>query len=184
MKPNWFIALPLAVGPWYRPLVAGAPREVRVFEPQDLHITVAFLGCCGDELARDAWARALDLPFAPMTIRLDRLVPMGNPKRPSALSLAAAGDPGSEAVSAWIGRVRDPLCDAAHAPRERRSPKPHATVARPRRNAGFAERRAAVEWACARPPVDVCVTLDTLALYTWAEDRRARQFGIVECRQI
>jgi hypothetical protein len=49
MQPNWFVGFPLKAGPWFTGLVADVPSGIRVLHPQDLHLTVAFLGACGQD---------------------------------------------------------------------------------------------------------------------------------------
>lgn len=180
--PNWFVALPVDPGRWFAPLVRTAPSLLRVFHPDDIHVTVAFLGSCGEAGARRAWDRVVaELRHRqprPMTVTLGEIVPMGNPKRPSALSVVIAE--GAAPVAELIGALRPEAWSAADARPDDRPPRPHITVARPRRKASGAERKAAIRWATDQPPVKADVTLDRVALLTWAEDRRARQFRAVE----
>src|SRR5688572_3648888 len=84
---NWFVGLPVAAGRWFAPLVADAPAHVRVFHPDDLHLTVAFLGRAGPDRARAAWAVAEGVRAQPFVARLGALKAMGNPRRPSAFSV-------------------------------------------------------------------------------------------------
>jgi 2'-5' RNA ligase len=174
---SWFVGLPVAAGRWFEPLVADAPAGVRVFHPADLHATVAFLGDCGPEAAHAAWGLAAGLSAVAIPVRLGALALMGNPRRPSALSLVL--DRGQAEVVAVIAALRDPMIEAAGARPEAREPRAHVTVARPSRQASPAQRRRACEWALAKRPVMAEVVLDRLALFTWAEDRRERQFRIV-----
>ena len=164
---------------WLARLQAEAPPDLRRFHAEDLHATVAFLGPCGEEAARAAFATATE-EVTPIPVRLGRLVPMGPPRRPSALSLEL--EDGREEVAALITRWRPAMWRAASAREDDRPAKPHITVLRPPRRASPAERQRALDWAARQPPVNVAVTLDRLALYTWAEDRRRRQFQVVASR--
>lgn len=182
MTPNWFIGLPVDPGRWFAPLVRLAPDCVRVFHADDIHITVAFLGSCGEPRARLAWEHVVEHQQQLLTevipATLGGIEPMGNPRRPSALSVLL--DQGSRPVAELIGTLRDGAWSAAEARPDRRPPLPHITVARPRRRANGAERRAALRWAREQPKVDASITLDRLALMTWAKDRQLRQFHAIE----
>lgn len=180
MNGNWFVGLPIAAGPWFEKLVAGAPSDVRVFHPADLHLTVAFLGRCGEARARAAWAVADSFHAAPIRARLGALRPMGNERRPSALSLVL--ETGHDEVVAVLRALRDPMIAAAGARPETREPLPHLTVARPALRASPERRKKAVAWAQSKAPLDVEVVVDRLALYTWSDDRKVRQFKAVEER--
>jgi 2'-5' RNA ligase len=179
---NWFVGFPVTAGPWFDELVANAPREVRVFHRDDLHATIAFLGNCGVERASAAWRTAEGFSSAPVQAVLGALVPMGNPRRPSALSLVLIE--GREQAAPIIGALRDAMCDAAGFRRDTRAPLAHITVARPKLRASSQERKTAVAWAESKKPVAAPVVLDRIALYTWSENRKERQFRIVEARPL
>lgn len=181
MKPNWFVALPVDAGRWLAPLTRTAPPRVRVFHPDDVHLTVAFLGPVDEPAARRAWAVAEQAAARPFPVRLGGLVALGNPRRPSALSVVI--EQGADDLVRFLAAVRDDVCRAAGAQLETRPPLPHVTVARPARDCADAERRTAIEWARSRPPVDASLVLDRIALFTWATDRRERQFRTVAERR-
>ncbi len=180
MKPNWFVGLPVVAERWFARLVADAPDGVRVFHPADLHATVAFLGGCGRERAFQAWAEADRLEGSSFAVTLGGLKALGNPRGPSALSVVV--DQGRQAAAALIGSLRAPMIEAASARPDHRSPLPHITVARVGRKATARQRRAALSWVESKAPVGAELTIDRLCLYTWADDRRIRQFRKVEER--
>lgn len=182
MTPNWFIAFPVAAGDWYAPLVSGVPGGVRRFHPGDLHATLAFLGACGPAAAAAAWETLGDLDHPPVRARLGALRPMGNRKRPSAY--AATFTQGRDTLAALIGARRADALAAAGARPDTRSPLPHVTVARPPRRADAPVRAAGLAWMRQQPPVDAAVRIDSLALYTWSDDRRSRLFQLVERRPL
>ena len=103
---------------------------------------------------------------------------LGSPRRPSALSALVAE--GRSELASVIGQLRGPLLLAAGAPPDTREPLPHVTLARIQRKASSSERRAAMAWASAIDLSSVSFRMDALGLYTWAEDRTARLFTIVE----
>jgi 2'-5' RNA ligase len=77
--------------------------------------------------------------------------------------------------------MRDALTEAASGRREKRAPKPHITVARPRARA---DRAAGLAWASSLDLGRVETRLDRIALYTWSELRRERLFQIVAERPL
>ncbi len=189
---SWFFGLPVD-GAFMATRVPEVPPGFRRFHPEDLHLTVAFLGACGEEAARRALAvleRALSSPRPPIEASLGEVVPMGDPRAYSALSaLLLEGRAETEAL---IGALRDPLADAAGARRETREPKPHLTLARPSRGASEAQRGAGLAWARGLDLGGVRARLDRVALYTWSAERRdtwsaerqARLFEIVAERRL
>lgn len=180
MRANWFIGLAPSVPP-VLPL-APAPPRLRLFHPADLHLTLAFLGPAGAEAARAAWELLEGAPLAAVPATLGALAPLGPPARWSALS--ADVDGGRGLLVALMERWRGPLLAAAGARPDRRAPRPHLTIARPRRRATAAERAAALEWGRAQPVAGVPVRFDRLRLYTWAADRADRLFVAVEDRAL
>jgi 2'-5' RNA ligase len=53
--PNWFIALPVSPLGWFERLVPPPPAGFRAFHPDDLHLTIAFLGAVDDATASRGW---------------------------------------------------------------------------------------------------------------------------------
>lgn len=177
MRPNWFVGLPVDGADWLAPLLDGAPPDLRCVHPEDLHLTVAFFGGVDEIHAMRGWSIAERLRHGPISVRLSGLVPMGNPRRPTALSVTL--DEGRDATIALIAAIKADMLEAAGTPADRRPIKPHITVARPPRKAASADRRRAVAWAKALAPIGARVTLDRIALYTWSEERRDRKFRVV-----
>jgi RNA 2',3'-cyclic 3'-phosphodiesterase len=175
--PNWFVAVPVPAEGWFEQMVTAPPEGVRRFHPEDIHMTVAFLGGVSEQDARAGW-QALSWPVGAVTASLGAVIPMGAPHRYSALSIELID--GREELEKAIAACRDAICDAAGARRENRPAKAHITVARPNRRAGEAEREAGLRWAKRLDLKKQVVTLDSVALYTWADDRKTRQFKIVE----
>jgi 2'-5' RNA ligase len=177
MGANWFIALPIPAGAWFEEL-PPPPAQVRLFPPDDLHLTVAFLGSVTEEKARAAFAHAEAWPRGSIRVQLSRVVPMGRATRYSALS--AELSEGREAVEQAITLVRDAMCDAAGVAREQRPAKAHVTLARPSRRASHEQRRHALTWAASLALAAPPMLLFRIALYTWAHDRTTRLFRTVE----
>lgn len=172
---NWFVALPVTAGPWFSAL-PPVPTGFRSFHPEDLHITVAFFGPVGERAARAGW-EAARWTVGAVDASLGSVVPMGDPRRYSALSALLVQ--GREVVEAEIGAFRAPALAAAGAAPDRYAPKAHLTLARPMRSAGPSERAAGLTWAAALDLTEVRVRLDRIALYTWDEARTDRLFRVV-----
>src|SRR6185369_5781848 len=144
MAGNWFVALAVPGEPWFS-RVAEPPDGVRLFHLDDLHITVAFLGACGEQAAEAAFAIAPKWPTLALDVTLGRVEPMGNPRRPNAFS--AIVREGADVLRDAILVVRDEMCERAGARLDEREPRPHVTIARPRRSAKGPVLRNAMQWA-------------------------------------
>lgn len=177
---SWFLAWPLRALP--EVALPPLPANFRRFPHDDLHLTLAFLGTCGPDLAERALhelrARLATQPIDALDVTLGAVVPMGPPRRYSALS--ALLDVGNDEVAAAMLRLRDGLTDVVGAPRDNRSPKPHVTLARPQRKATDTDRQAGLAWASQVEFNSVGARLDRIALYTWSDNRSERLFQIVD----
>lgn len=169
MAANWFVALPVPAGGWLETL--QPPPGVRLFAPEDLHLTLAFLGAVSAERARAAFACAETLPLQPLEIGLGQVVPLGSRRRPSAFS--ALLEQGRAEVERAIAAIRDALCDAAGAPRDARPPLAHITLARPVRAATPQQLQAARAWASSLSLTRARAWLSRVALFTWSRERTA-----------
>lgn len=184
-RPNWFFGFPLD-GAFVQGL-PPLPGALRLYHPDDVHLTLAFLGGCGEDGAERALAAldarlALDPPLA-TEVTLGEVVPMGGSRRHYS-ALSALLDAGREAMKATLTAYRDALTEAATGRREARPAKPHVTIARPKRRATEAERDAGLAWAEALDLSGVRARLDRIALFTWSERRVERLFRIVAERRL
>lgn len=178
MSPNWFVAFPVSA-PDLRAAIGAPPPNVRAFHPDDLHATLAFLGSVTPDAAMAAW-RALALDVPARAVVLGDVVPLGDPRHPSALSAVVDDAPLRDA----IGAARAAVSLAASAPLDARPPLVHVTVARIGRRVTDAERAAAIAWAASLRLAQVPARIDEVALYTWSADRTTRHFRIVERRAL
>lgn len=184
MRANWFFAFPLDGG-FVREL-PELPPAFRRFHPDDVHLTLSFLGGCSEQAANRA-LQALDAALAELApsaieVSLGKVVPMGSGSRYSAL--AALLERGRAATEACIAALRDPISLAALGRVEQRPPKPHVTLARPGRQASAERRRQGLAWADSLDLRAVAGRLDRIGLYTWSDDRRERLFRIVAERPL
>jgi 2'-5' RNA ligase len=184
-RPNWFFAFPLDGA--FLAALPPPPPSLRCFHGEDLHLTLAFLGGCGQAAAERALA-ALDAelaraPLAPLPISLGEVQPFGGSRRDYTALSALLAD-GRDAVARCLTELGGLLCESALSRRPTRPAKPHVTLARPRRRASEAERARGLEWARSLELGGVRQTLGRVALYTWAEVRRERLFRVVTERNL
>jgi 2'-5' RNA ligase len=184
-RPNWFFAFPVK-GDFVLEIPAP-PTSFRRFHPEDVHMTLAFLGGCEEAAARRALGvldeRLRGTPLPAFGISLGDVVPMGGSAR-SYSALSALLIDGRDTAVSWIASLRDDLTETATGRRDERPPKPHVTIARPRQRAKDPERAAGLAWASALDLRGVRATLDRVALYTWNAQRRDRLFEIREERAL
>jgi len=184
-RPNFFFAFPID-GRFVVDLPA-LPASFRRFHPEDVHLTLSFLGGCGEVAAERALV-ALDealraKPIAGIDVSLGAVVPMGPKPEYSALSALLAR--GREPAEQCIAALRDVVSEAALGRREKRAPKPHVTLARPRRRATEAQRHAGLSWAAGLDLSAIQARLSRIALYTWSEgNRRERLFRVLAERPL
>lgn len=184
-RPNFFFAFPMD-GRFVEQL-PPPPAFFRLFHPEDVHLTLSFLGGCGQAAAERALAALDDAlrrqPVSNIDVSLGPVVPMGPARAYSALS--ALLELGRGPTTELVATLRDTLSDAALGRREQRAPKPHVTIARPRSHATPAARQVGLEWAAQLDLRGVSATLDRVALYTWSEgNRRERLFRILAERPL
>jgi 2'-5' RNA ligase len=184
-RPNWFFGFPVN-GAFVLELPA-LPPQFRRFHPDDVHLTLAFLGGCGEAAAMRALGvldeRLQSSLIAPIEASLAEVVPMGGSRR-TYTALSALLDRGRAETTACIAALRDDLLEAATGRREQRPPKPHVSLARPRSRATDAQREAALSWASALDLRHVSPRLDRVALYSWHEARHERLFRVVAERRL
>jgi 2'-5' RNA ligase len=158
------------------------PPRFRRFHPSDVHLTLLFLGGCGESAARAALLAVGDAlkanPVSPVTITLGNIVPMGPKHEHTALS--AVLDAGQEKVAQLMLQLRDAPADAAGIRRDKRAPLPHVTLGRPQRRATAEDRVAGLSWADSVILPKNAHTLDRIALYTWNKERRDALFQVVD----
>ncbi len=165
---NWFIGLSVPAAGWFPAAVDGV-EHAKVCHPADLHVTLAFLGDCGELAARAAWAEARSAPPPPVRATLGALERFGRN--------AFAREVSARPLLTWMGLHRDRILIAGGGAPERRRPKPHVTLFRAQRPG------AAESWARAHPLGETVVQLSEMALYTRGPLARPR-YQKVESRRL
>ncbi|WP_448518169.1 2'-5' RNA ligase family protein [Rhodoflexus sp.] len=183
IAPNWFVALPVRpTEHLLEALAETAPPQVRLFAPDDTHLTIAFMGAMPKERVQDVLNIMEEIDFDPFTIRLAKLIPLPSPKHTSALSYTVGT--GNEIVVALIKQWRDLLLSAGGAAPDKRPPLPHLTIGRPLRKFGNHAQEIGRQWAAQLPTIAFEAKIESVALYTWSDDRRYNQFKIVAERVV
>lgn len=173
MSKNWFIALEAPADLDLGAVLRSAPEKIRRFHPLDRHLTLVFLGNCGLNKAKRAWASACKSPPFVQNMHPKELRPMGSPKNPSAAAIVFT-EP--KDVIDWMKNNQSDILARAGRTPARWDPVPHLTIARPKRNAGKEIRQAMVDW-CKKTELDLeCVTLENMVLYTWSNNRTKQLF--------
>jgi RNA 2',3'-cyclic 3'-phosphodiesterase len=184
-RPNWFFAFPLD-GAFLLGL-PEPPPSIRRYHPDDAHLTLAFLGGCGEPAALRALA-VLDERLATscppiLDVSLGDVVPLGRSKS-GYTTLSALLDRGRDEVTALLRSRRDALHEAATGRVPTRPAKPHVTLARVRGRASEETRRYGLAWAKQLDLHAVRARLDRIALYTWNENRKEKLFRVVTERRL
>lgn len=181
-QPNWFVALPLPDGAGWQQAAATAPEAVRRFDAADLHLTVAFLGPCGEQAALQAWRALEPLRTPVIPIAAGGWRALGPPRQPSAygLTLAQGHEALVDLLASWGARA----LQAAALPPPPRPPLPHVTLLRPRRREAQQWREPMQAWMAAAPLPPQVLTLAELGLWTWSPDRSQRLFAMVRRRPL
>jgi 2'-5' RNA ligase len=176
MTPNWFVAWPL-VGcrDWLASLEAEAPGGLQFLDPDDVHVTLAFLGRHDHALVPKIAGLLNGLPLNGVEITPGEFVALPQPRRFSALAFTVGA--GRQELEKQIAKWRDRICREAGARLETRAPLPHFTVARPERRIGAADRDAALAWIEQLPPqTTVRLQLDRPRIYAWSEPGATRRY--------
>ncbi len=181
---NWFVGLPLPVadGNWYRDLLRLGPPELRFFQPDDIHMTIAFLGRMSLACKPDVIDVLTSLRAESFHVSLGRLRAL--PSEQHITALAFELERGAETARRLIADWRPSLYRAANARADSRPPLPHITIARPLRRSGRAGQRVAQLWSRSLTGPPEIFSLTRVNLYCWAADRRSRLFQVVHSRAL
>ncbi len=175
MEANWFIALPFPPASLPGEELTRLPAGTRAFDPEDLHVTVAFLGAAGEQRALRAWRRLEINDALPLPTTIGPRAVFGAPRRPSALGLDLDTASGDGALTRFIAAWRDALRATAGLAPEQRQVRPHVTLGRPPRRCDADWEHALAAWID-QPTLHTPVRLERIALYTRAAPGGRRRF--------
>lgn len=174
---NWFVGLVVPPEGWFDAL-PKVPFGARYFHPDDLHVNLCFLGAVEEDEAMRAWELARRLTGGPFEFPLGDIEPMGPSRQPSAW--AVTPDEPLLALNEFMAIYRNDIAQAAHARPDMKPPRPHVTIARPRRYSSVQERTQLAQWAEMIEVPEMTLLLSEVALYTWSTDDDQRLFRIVD----
>ena len=180
-QPNWFIGFVVPHEGWFDAL-ERTPVGARYFNREDLHVTLSFLGAVEEADAMRAWQVATRFEHEAFSFPLGHIEPMGPAHAPTAWAVVPR-QPILE-LNTFLATRRNLLASAAYARPDSRPPRPHITVARPKRLASAKQRAELERWAESQNVPQISVTLDQIALYTWSQERDHRLFRIVARHRI
>lgn len=178
---NWFVGIPVDDSALPASALRDLPARTRTIHPDDLHVTVAFLGAVGANRALAAWSHLAPPAAAPLIARVGPRAAFGPRRQPSAIGLDLEADRPDAPLARFVAARRDPLREAAGLAADTRAVRPHLTLGRPPRRAGPEWWRACDRWLAERD-ADTTLHLDRIALYTRAHDREDdRRYRRVRC---
>jgi len=180
MTPDWFVAWPVnGAEEWLANLEAAAPGGLNFLTPDDLHVTLAFLGHYEPGLQAKMSALLEKLAFSEIEMSPGEFVALPQPRRFSAL--VSMLNVGKREVEGQIEKWRALICREAGARVDPRCPLPHVTFARPDRRIGSEDRDAALDWiAQLVPQSSIRFQLGRPRLYTWAEKGSLDRYRILD----
>ncbi len=122
----------------FAPVARGRPRGLRFVKPDNIHLTLKFLGDTDEELLPDLTGGLEDIArgYAPFSLAIEGAGAFPNLKRPRVFWVGVGGE--IEMISALAKDVDD-ACTGLDFPREKRAYSPHLTVARVKDNKGLSE---------------------------------------------
>ncbi len=173
---NWFIALTVDAPWWFENL--EFPEGARKFHPEDLHCTIAFLGSINLHQVEAAQTLLRSMREPSIECQFSSLMCLPSEKNFRALAVGLHDQ--QNLTSSIIRRYRDEFHRAVGQQAETREVLAHVTLARPSRSCTRDQQSTIIHWMKQQHIPSTSLVLNSCALYTWADDRRERQFRIVE----
>lgn len=174
---NWFVGLVVPPEGWFDELPA-VPRGTRYFHRDDLHVNISFLGAVDEADALRAWELCKRLSGGPFEFPLGSVDPVGPTRQPSAW--AVMPDEPLLKLNEFLASFRNDIAQVARARPDMMPPRPHITIARPRRFSTPGDRTQIAQWAEMIELPEITLELSEVALYTWSDEDDHRLFRIVD----
>ncbi|ETO28840.1 Phosphoesterase HXTX [Reticulomyxa filosa] len=181
MRKNFFVGIPIRREysvHWF-PKWNQFHKKVRLVHPEDLHVTVAFLGKELGETSLRSICEYLDKMNAfvePHYFTLTKPILLPNTRQPTAIGYEIGEN--LQLLQTLIMQHRAQFTKLANIRSDRRTPLPHLTIARPPSliNKNYAECLQSIQqWYENKdgttfiPGEEYRIRLDEIALYTWAD---------------
>ena len=208
---NWFVAFKIDHGSWFKEMLPHLPEGLKFFHPDDLHMTIAFFGNFDEKLKSGVIDTIKDFLFEPVTMKSRGIIVLPSPRRFSAICLdfqlpskkkidSKLEYPSNSQIEEVyfkqnqfhksINIWKNIAYKAANVPADTRPFLPHVTIARPPRDISALHREKLLGELKKIPPMEITISLETIALYTWSDHRigkadphathaKERQFKIV-----
>ena len=173
-RPNYFVALPVSLGDWYETFKNTVPHNLKISSAVDLHITVSFLGNISPDISKKLCTVLQNIDPVCFDFSLATLMPLPSKRHFSALSFSL--NVGREQISRYMSTHRNTFHNIAGTQPDHRGPLPHITVARPQKRATVQERSGILDWMQTVSPPQLTFKTGKLSLYTWADDRKKKQY--------
>lgn len=178
---NWFVAFKVDPGNWYGQLAPLLPQSLKIFHPDDLHMTIAFLGNFNEKVNPLDTKKIVEIirgfTLEPITLNSQGIIVLPSEKHFTAICLDFENPQENgflhknKLLLDSITILRDRLLEAAGVAPEKRNFLPHVTVARPHRRLSFLQKEILLGELRKIPSMTIPITLKTVALYTWADHR-------------
>ncbi len=173
---NWFVAFQVSSGDWFKPLVQKLPTGLNSFHPDDLHMTVSFLGRLSEPVVQKLAEQIEKTAPLSFRIRFNTFLALPSKRKFSAICLGA--NEGQKDLIRWMKENSLLYYQTADLEPDPRKPLPHITLARPNRRCSNETRRAIYRALFEITAPKINVELRGPNLYTWSENRLERQFRI------
>ncbi len=176
--PSWFIGLKVSESDDLLAVTAGAPPGISKTHPEDLHLTLAFLGEVDEAAAGRAFAIASARVPAVINAATGSSILLGPQACPWAI--CASITDGAEAVTDLVSALADNCRLAVGLQPEERAPLPHCTLASIDRGVGDELRAELLDWGAGLQTSGHSIVLDVLGLYRTADPTASTQYRCVE----
>ncbi|MDH4262338.1 MAG: hypothetical protein OEV78_04760 [Spirochaetia bacterium] len=179
---NWFVAFKVDQGNWFNFLISQMPRDLKIFQPDDLHMTIAFLGNLNLKFIDNITDCIKNFNIEPVILDSRGIIVLPSEKRFSAICLDFQDAPVKKFLEP-VSQFRDRILKSAEVKADNRNFLPHVTIARPDRNITLIKKEELLKKIKQIPPFEISIKVQKIALYTWADYRAHRQNNLQKASQ-
>jgi 2'-5' RNA ligase len=174
---NWFAAFKVESSQWYQDIAAKIPPEIKLFHPDDLHMTISFLGNYNDEKLEDVKKAIESTFFKPFNLYAHRFILL--PKESNFSAFCLEFDSSESGLYLQIEKSRENIYKAAGITPDKKKFIPHVTMGRPPRSTSNSERKKIADFVNKLSNFDVKIYIKSSAIYTWSDNRKEKMFKII-----